>query len=275
MSSQSLSRTTILILSFLSLFFGCSKDDPEVPQLAEDLHLNAIYVDGKPYREINYNADKKIESIIEYDNGELSGSSLYEYNEAGELTTLWRTGPDGEFEVAYAYEYSGGKLVKRLVYKDLFGEPSYGYTYEYNNDGRLSKEYHFSPSHPEKIQVYVRHEYDSHGNETVQRNYHVGSDTPDVLYYEEYLVYDDPQRTAAIREKIGGRLSEMMFLYSSSKVTNYENDGSEDIDLAYSYEVGIEYDPHGWPIQSSITAVQTHPQYNEDAAVVTYDYIQL
>lgn len=278
MKNARLSRSIIFTSVLLGLFLSCSKDDaadPEIPQLADDLYLNAMYVDGKPYMAITYDEAKRIESIIEYEDGELSGKQLFEYNEGGELKTLWLTQADGSFQVAYSYEYEGGKPVKMLVYSELLEDPTYAYTYEYNNSGQVSSEYHFVPSQPEKIQTYVKYEYDSHGNVTVQKNFNVQPDKPDVLYHEEYLVYNDPQKTAAIREKIGKRLTRKMFLYSSSEVTNYDNDGSGDIDFSYSYEVDIEYDPKGWPMQSDITAHQTHPQYNDDAAVVTYDYVKL
>lgn len=278
MKNPRLSQSIIFTSVLLGLFLSCSKDDaadPEIPQLADDLYLNAMYVDGKPYMAITYDEAKRIESIIEYEDGELSGKQLFEYNEGGELKTLWLTHPDGSFQVAYSYEYEGGKPVKMLVYSELLEDPTYAYTYEYNNSGQVSSEYHFVPSQPEKIQTYVKYEYDSHGNLTVKKNFNVQSDKPDVLYYEEHLGYNDPQKTAAIREKIGKRLTGKMFLYSSSEVTNYDNDGSGDIGFSYSYEVDIEYDPQGWPIQSDIAAHQTHPQYNDDTAVVTYDYVKL
>lgn len=259
----------------LGLVLGCSKSDPDTPQLTEDLHLKAIYVDGKPYRKFNYDTDKRVESIEEYEDGQLTGSELYEYNENGQLKTRWRLDTNGEFDVAYTYEYSGGKLIKSLVYPELLEDPTYGSTYEYTSDGKLSMVYFFSASAPEKIQTYTKYDYDTDGNLTTQRNYNIVADKPDVLYYEEHRTYSNPQRTAAIREKIGDRLTDDMFLYSSSQVTNYNNDGSGDINYAYAVEVGIEYDPQGWPVESDVTANHTHPQYNELSSVITYEYVKL
>ncbi len=67
----------------------------------------------------------------------------------------------------------------------------------------------------------------------------------------------------------------MMYLYTSSEVTNYENDGSGDIDYAYSIDVDNEYDPQGWPTKSDAAYIQTHPQHNASAVVITYEYIKL
>jgi hypothetical protein len=285
MRKLTLSQPIVLILILLVLFLGCSKDDdvspqpqddPVIPQLMDDLYLSKVYIDGVISREINYDAAQRIESIKEYENGEIDRSQLWEYNEKGKVETKWMTGGDGSFQVAYTYEYDGsGKLIKSLVYKDLFQAPSYGTTYEYDDNGKVSATYQFVPSQPDNIQTYTRNEYDAYGNLAVKKNYNVNPTGPDVLYYEEYLQYDNPQKTIAIREKIGGTLYGMMYLYSSTKVTNYENDGSGDIGYAYSYEVDIEYDPQGWPVKSNTTAIQTHPQHNEGTSVITYEYIEL
>jgi hypothetical protein len=277
----------VLSLILLVLFSRCSNDEDTVepqpkkdsvnlPQLMDDLHLSKVYADGKLYREITYDETKKIVSITEYENGEIDGSQLWEYDEKGKVAKKWLTQADGSFQVVYTYEYDGsGNLVKSLVYNELFEAPSYGTTYEYNDNGKISSTYHFLPSQPDKIQTYSRYEYDTDGNLTVQKNYNVESAAPDVLYYEEYLHYDDPQKTAKIREKIGKSLYDIMFLYSSTEVTNYVNDGSGDIGYAYSVEVDIEYDAHGWPTTSNATVAQTHPQYKENTMVLTYDYIRL
>lgn len=285
MRNFTLLHLIILQLVLLFIFSGCSdddpvnpqlKDDPVIPELMDDLYLSKVYADGKLYREITYDEAKRIESIKEYENGQLDGSQLWEYNEKGEVEKKWLTEADGSFQVAYTYAYDGsGNLIKSLVYKNIFEAPTQGTTYEYNDNGKVSSQYYFVPSQPDKIQTYVRYEYDTYGNVTLQENYHVESAGPDVLYYEEFLHYDDSQKTAKIREKIGETLSDLMYLYSSTEVTSYENDGSGDISYAYSIDVDIEYNEQGWPTTSNTTAIQTHPQHKESTVVITYDYIKL
>lgn len=264
----------ILASTLLGCLSGCSSDDPDVPQLTEDLSLSAVYVDGELYRAITYDEDKRIESVEEYDNGEFTGTQLFEYNDDGDIKTLWRLDANGEFQAAYAYEYEGGNLKKMLIYEELLEDPTYGASYEHNNSGQLLAVYYFVPSQPEKIQTYNKYEYDTQGNVVAQKNYLIKPDTPDILYFEQYYDYADPQRTATVREKLGKRPFDMMYLHTSSEVTNYNNDGSGDIQYAYSYEVDTEFNAQGWPVEATLSAHYTHPQYNESAATIAYEYIE-
>ena len=120
----------------------------------------------------------------------------------------------------------------------------------------------------------MRYEYDVSGNLAAKKNYTVKASGPDVLYYEEYLQYDEPQKTAKIREKIEKPFYEMMYLYSSSTVTNYENDGSGDIGYSYSVAIEIDYNADGWPTKSNVNVTQTHPQHKKTSAVIGYEYLQ-
>src|SRR5690606_14238561 len=188
----------ILASTLLGCLSGCSSDDPDVPQLTEDLSLSAVYVDGELYRAITYDEDKRIESVEEYDNGEFTGTQLFEYNDDDDIKTLWRLDANGELQAAYAYEYEGGNLKKMLIYEELLEDPTYGASYEHNNSGQLLAVYYFVPSQPEKIQTYNKY----------------------------------------------------------------------DIQYAYSYEVDTEFNAQGWPVEATLSAHYTHPQYNESAATI-------
>ena len=120
------------IISVIPL--GCNNDDPvepqikeapvDPPQLTEDLLLWKIYSNGNLYKELNYDDANRIESIKEYENGQLVGSEVWEYNQKGQVEKKWLLDGNGSFQVAYTYEFdNSGKLLKSLVYKELLEHP--------------------------------------------------------------------------------------------------------------------------------------------------------
>lgn len=134
------------------------------------------------------NGEKK---ILQYDqNLNCTKVSMYEMDETG---TGWVLSGDSE------YEYDAQNRIVSIIYID----PTYGYkeTYDYDADGRLSREHYWSQMDDGSwVEIhYTSYEYDAAGNETVVHMY--GWDDTVNAWYEmqknEYT-YEDGLRTVGM-----------------------------------------------------------------------------
>ena len=272
------SAALAVLAAVLFLLPGCGKEDPVTPQefkIPDNLRLSTVYLDGKLYRKINYDKAGRVESIKEYDNGEFGRLQAWEYNEEGQVSQRWFSDAGGVFQVVWAYEYNqNGTPRQWLVYKDIFDDPTYGASYEYDAQGKLSARHYYSPSDPGKTLSYIHYGHDGNSNLASKRGYIIQQDASVYPYLEQDYHYDNPEQVAAIRKVIGDYLAETcMFLYSAMEHTNLNSDGS--ITAAYTETVNIEFNDNGLPASATVNNLRTHPQAQEKTLVCTYEYSEL
>ncbi|GAB3019355.1 hypothetical protein GCM10027051_25550 [Niabella terrae] len=256
---------------------GCSKNasvNSNNKALPENKLLSKVFVNQKLTSEIQYSEAKIIKSINQYEEGQFEGSETWEYDSDGMLSQKWFVDANGDFQVVWAYEYSDdGKLSRWLVYKNLFDDPTYGSSFEYDAEGRLAARYYYSPDEPDKIHSYITQDYDSYGNLLAIKGYMIQEDASVYQYLEQNFQYQEPKRIASIRKALGDYLSmNLMQLNSSTTYHNYDANGA--LISAYKTKTKLEFSDDGLPATSNIEVEQIVPQAPTKTATVSYEYIE-
>lgn len=185
---NALFKTSVVFLTVLCI--TACKDDPG-PSLSGETVLNKEFLDGILESEYEYNSDKQLERILEYDlsTGQLDYFVKFEYDTKGYLQNHIVCDADGKATSRTQYQkdsdgkFTGSELMT-LTGVDS-GKVIYRYTYEYNNEGYVSKQTWHDPDTnvEESYSVYF---YYPNGNLERYEYYGKVAPTPEKFFEVRY-----------------------------------------------------------------------------------------
>ncbi len=161
-------RNLLIVCFALAALVGCknsSGGDPEPEPQEKGCKVASETVDGKPYRNYEYDADKRLFRIVQYENkatNRIEKRYTFEYDSAGTVKVVRETNLLAPFfNFQYNLQYAGiGRLDTIRKYQVVNSGPKIleTYTLEYDVKGLITK-YKWKDN-------YLRYEYDENGNLT-------------------------------------------------------------------------------------------------------------
>lgn len=253
-------------LAFIAILGACEKDEqaPVLKSTATVLksikygdELQTIYEYNKKgfvvedkskfsYTHYNYNEKKQLISSELYVDERIY-SSLYTNVLAVNNRDEWVNPNNTEMTNQIEYEYTNdGRLIK-MITKRLHNNFSDYSTFEYNEQGLISKQTIY---HENKISGYKQYTYDNRGNLKKETHYLVNSDTGKAeLQTTKVLEYDDKFNP----------YKQLCKLPTPGKYTNTNNviketytlhfEVSTDIEKVQVTENNYEYNTEGYPVK--------------------------
>jgi len=162
-------RNLLIVCFLLAVLVGCKKsnsdggDSPE--PIGKGCKVVSETIDGKPYRNYEYEANKRLFRIVQYEfkaSNRIEKHFTFEYDAEGTVKVLRETSLLPPFQnFQYDFHYSGvGRLDTVRKYQVLNSGPRIldTYTLEYNDKGFITK-YKWRDN-------YLRYEYDDNGSLT-------------------------------------------------------------------------------------------------------------
>lgn len=265
-------------LAILTVLYAVScKDDPD-PSRSMVTVLSKEFRDGKLELEYQYNSNRQLEKIIGYDvsTGQMEYYMKFEYDTRGYLQNEIGHNADGKATGRTQYQKSSdGKFIgsELMVLTGVdSGTVAVRYTYEYNDQGYISKMTWHDPDTGDE-ESFMDYSYYTNGNLESYEYYLVGGASPEKAFAVKYSPAGDPL-TDDISKRRGYPLNLDLYKLVAEEI-HYELFDTW-LSSPGEYDELITdrvYDSEGFVTEQTITTKYILPAQPDDVIKMKYEYV--